>query len=98
MTRTATRFLLTLLLAGGIAAPAMAGGAEWDAALGGALGGGLGAAVGQHLGGRNGAIIGGAAGGGLGAAVTAPEERRVDYRRSDRGYHRGHYKHDRHWD
>lgn len=101
MLRTAPRFLLTFLFAGSAAVPAFAS-PQWDAAIGGALGGGLGAAVGHQLGGRDGAIIGGAAGGGLGAAIATPDERRVEYRRSDRGYHRGHYKYKhrkhRHWD
>lgn len=97
---------MALILAAGLALPALAGGVDGDAVLGGALGGAAGAAVGSAVGGRNGAIVGGAIGGAAGAAIatdgkpreTTTVKRDVVYvdedRHHDHGLHRGWHKHE----
>lgn len=97
--------LVGLLLASTLSVPAIAGGINGDAVIGGALGGAAGAAIGSAVGGRNGAIIGGGLGGATGAAVATSGQRNErtrrdvvyvnddDYDRHDNGRHRGHYKH-----
>jgi hypothetical protein len=99
--RTLVLFALSTL-----AFPALAGGIDGNAVIGGALGGGAGAAVGSAVGGRDGAIIGGAIGGAAGAAIATSGsketkvvtkevvvEKEVFVRdRHDNGLHRGHHK------
>ena len=104
MTRKQTLVLFALAT---LAAPALAGGIDGNAVIGGAIGGGTGAAVGSAIGGRDGAIIGGAIGGAAGAAMATngSKETKVVTRevvvekevvyvptRHDNGLHRGHYK------
>ena len=93
--------LIGLLLASTLSVPAIAGGINGDAVIGGALGGAAGAAIGSAVGGRNGAIIGGGLGGATGAAVATSGQRDERTRREvvyvdddhhDNGRHRGHYK------
>lgn len=104
MTRKQT---LALFALAAFAAPALAGGIDGNAVIGGALGGGAGAAVGSAVGGRDGAIIGGAIGGATGAAIATSGskqqkvvtkqvvvEKEVVYVHDhhDNGLHRGHHK------
>lgn len=63
------RYLATVLLTLGLAAPALAGDVDKGAVIGGAVGGGVGAGVGSKVGGTSGAVIGGAIGGAAGAAI-----------------------------
>jgi outer membrane lipoprotein SlyB len=63
------RYLATLLITLGLAAPALAGDIDAGAVIGGAVGGGVGAGVGSKVGGTSGAVIGGALGGAAGAAI-----------------------------
>lgn len=94
---------LALIALAAFAAPALAGGIDGNAVIGGALGGGAGAAVGSAIGGRDGAIIGGAIGGATGAAIATKGSKRTVVERDvvyederghhDNGLHRGHHKH-----
>ncbi len=98
---------IALVLASGLALPALAGGIDGDAVIGGALGGAAGAAVGSAVGGRDGAIIGGAIGGATGTAIATDGKRRERPRvkrevvyedeggryHHDNGRHMGQYKH-----
>jgi len=97
---------LVLFALSTLVSPALAGGIDGNAVIGGALGGGAGAAVGSAVGGRDGAIIGGAIGGAAGAAIATSGsketkvvtkevvvEKEVYVRdRHDNGLHRGHHK------
>jgi hypothetical protein len=103
MTRKQTLVLFALAT---LAAPALAGGVDGNAVIGGAIGGGAGAAVGSAIGGRDGAIIGGAIGGAAGAAIATKDSRETKVvtkevvvvkevyapAHHDNGLHRGHHK------
>jgi outer membrane lipoprotein SlyB len=63
------RYLATLTIAIGLAAPLASHAVDTGAVIGGAIGGGAGAGVGSKVGGTTGAVIGGAIGGAAGAAI-----------------------------
>ena len=72
------RYLATVLLCLGLAAPAFAGEVDKGAVIGGAVGGGVGAGVGSKVGGTSGAVIGGAIGGATGAAIGSSSTKEPD--------------------
>jgi hypothetical protein len=106
-TNMSPKHILALFALAAFSTPALAGGIDGNAVIGGAIGGGAGAAVGSAVGGRDGAIIGGAIGGAAGAAIATSgskepkvvtkqivvEKEVVDVQDPhDNGLHRGHHK------